>query len=257
MSPAGATRRTTAACSPSRSQRQRRDLDGAPASARRARARRAARCAAPDGSALSRLRRRLAAGELQEAAGVLRQVHDVVLVGDQHRRRRDPLDQLEVQLAPRHRRPHRPCTGPAASRRWRTGAAGPGPAAPGCRAATSLLQLEGAGERALPRRRRQPLPRDLARCVKAMLLVDRVNSGARCRRSVSDAPRNSRPLPLSAKWAISRRAPLRLGVEVDEQVAAAEEIDARERRVLQQVVHGEQHGLAQISRAPGSRDAPW
>jgi hypothetical protein len=39
---------------------------------------------------------------------------------------------------------------------------------------------------------------------------------------------------------------LQLPIQVDEHVAAGDEIDVRERRVLEQVVRGEQHDVAQL-----------
>ncbi|HRI53676.1 MAG TPA: hypothetical protein PLW65_26210 [Pseudomonadota bacterium] len=48
--------------------------------------------------------RRLAAGHPEEAPGVLRDVDDLVLGVDDHRRRSEALDQAEVQLADRQLR---------------------------------------------------------------------------------------------------------------------------------------------------------
>ena len=116
-------------------------------------------------------------------------------------------------------------------------------ACPACRALLDLAQQERARARRAPAGRRG---RGLA-CGR---------SGASCRR-----PRTAgcppRPTPtsrgtacrsgFSAKWKMSSARCLRLAVEVDEQVAARDEVQPRERRVLQQVVRGEQHHLAQLA----------
>ncbi len=68
--------------------------------------------------------------------------------------------------------------------------------------------------------------------------------------TVSETPRNSLPCGRKREVDDLERALLRLRIEVDEEVAAADQVEARERRVLHQVVGGEYDRLAQLAADP-------
>ena len=112
--------------------------------------------------------------------------------------------------------------------------------------AATLLQLERARKRALVARRRQPLAPDQARLVDPVLLVDCLEQVLA---AVDRLGGTEKEPPARSQGEVGDLDDALLGVavEIDQQVAAAEEIDARERRVLEQVVHREQHGLAQLA----------
>ncbi len=170
---------------------------------------------------------------------------DLVLVGDDHRRRREALDQLQVQLAPRAdagagrralqlRRQQEPVRQRHAAR---------------IAVAVALLQIERARERALLARRRQTLAPDPPRLVDPVLLVDRLEQMFAAVDGLGGAEEEP-PARAQREVGDLDGALLGIAVEIDEQVAAAEQIDARKGRVLQQVVHREQHRLAQVAAHP-------
>ena len=110
-------------------------------------------------------------------------------------------------------------------------------------------------ERWRRRRHRQPGARAGRRWrVDAVLLVDDAEQVG-CASSIdSDEPRNSRPSGPQREMEDLERALLRVAVQVDQQVAAGDQIEPRERRVLEQVVRGEQHQSRAARAARGSRD---
>ena len=67
-----------------------------------------------------------------------------------------------------------------------------------------------------------------------------------CVISISDLPSISTPSLSSAKWKRPQDLGLRLGGEVHERVAAHEQVDARDRRVLHEVVAAEDHAAPQV-----------
>ena len=63
----------------------------------------------------------------------------------------------------------------------------------------------------------------------------------------SDVPRNRISAGRSAKWNVSIDALLHRPIQIDQQVAAGDQIEVRERRILDDVVMREQHQLAQLA----------
>ena len=68
--------------------------------------------------------------------------------------------------------------------------------------------------------------------------------------TVSALPRSSRPPSRKAKWKDRGDFRLRLGAQIDQQVAARNEVETRERRVRQHVLHREHDAGTQLGRDP-------
>jgi hypothetical protein len=66
--------------------------------------------------------------------------------------------------------------------------------------------------------------------------------------SISALPRNRNPPVVQREVEAGEDPRLRLGVEVHQRVAADQQVDARDRRVLDQVVPAEDHRAAQVLR---------
>ena len=198
-------------------------LDAAGRIARPGTARCAARAAVPGATRLRRCCDGSPPAMPQEAPGAVGQVDDIGLGVDQHARRRVLLGQR------------------AGAVRQRSAPAGP-------RGLGSRRRRHGAGAQAAAaagrsQRARARPPRWRGRC------------GASCRpreqlrpavSADSELPRNSRP-PGPQREVEHLAAPgLHVAVEVDQQVAAGDQVELRERRIAQHVVRGEQHLLAQL-----------
>ena len=162
---------------------------------------------------------RLAAPKAQIAAGALGEVDDLVLARDDDRGRREALDQLQVQLAPRadaERLRARP-GGEEGSVAGDAGNADRRGAAPACRrsaraTAPATPSAASGGSAALAR------PAAARRCGAS---CRRRGTGARPTSTVSETPRKSRPSRPQREMDDLERAPLRVAVQVDEEVAAA------------------------------------
>jgi hypothetical protein len=104
--------------------------------------------------------------------------------------------------------------------------------------AAALLQLERTGERALVTRWRQTLAPDQARFVDAVLLVDRLEQVLAAVDGLGGAEEEP-PARAQGEVGDLDDAPLGVAAEIDQEVAAAEDVDARKRCVPEQIVHRE------------------
>src|SRR5918996_2137156 len=68
--------------------------------------------------------------------------------------------------------------------------------------------------------------------------------------TASAGPRNRCPPSLSAKWNRATTFFLKLGLEIDQQVATGDQIEPRKRRVLQEVLQRKRDNLAQLPLDP-------
>ena len=180
---------------------------------------------------------RLAAAVAQVAAGALGDVDHLVIAADDDRRRREAFDQLEVDFAPGADaerlggRPHGQERLPAGAAEHRQ------------RRRRVLRQR--ARQRALARHLRQAPLADDERLVDAMPLVDGAKQVLAAVDRLGDAEEEAAARPQREVDDLER-VPLRLAIEVDEEVAAADQVEAREGRVLQQVVRREDDHLADL-----------
>ncbi|MGF6745395.1 hypothetical protein OKW36_001031 [Paraburkholderia sp. MM5482-R1] len=173
--------------------------------------------------------RRLAAGILQKTPGAIGQMNDFGFAAHQHAGRRilldEPLMQIAERKAPAPRRLHRGHDRPRA---------------------------HGAGNR--DRQRRVTAYRHV-RAIDAVALVDhgehRAHAVGRLR-----AAEEQHAAGTQREVEHLQDFDLRFAVEVDQQVAAADHVEPRERRVAQHVMVGEQHVLAQLFLDPEMRGVP-
>ena len=174
---------------------------------------------------------------------------------DQQRRRRELLQQPAGAA-----RPRTPAAALVAARGQPRSRARPraSNAAPGShrRCAAAAAPGTSAAGRAGAVGQRQPGAGGRARAHRCGASCRRAENSALPSSTDSEAPRNSSPSGASAKWKVSKHALLRLAVEVDQQVAAGDQVEARERRVLA-ARRARRTAPSRAARAArGSRGAP-
>ena len=169
---------------------------------------------------LEQIRRGVAGGEPQVPTGATGEVDDLVALVDHERGRGNLFDQAVMQLGQRHPRGERGLGGPSRGRRRRldggTGRAGRtgsnrGDDRPGVRQQHGGRRIPAAAERGLP-------------LVEPVMLVDGAEEPLRLLGRLGGAEKEPALRP-QCKMEKIERAPLGAAIEVDEEVAAGDQIE--------------------------------